>query len=98
MGIQEGTYSRRKARMHLKLQSKKLQSGKCQIKFYVRDADTKKMYGYALVEPEATLKDVVEEIYGELNGVGTPGAYYQKNLYNLAKSEVKPKNMLIFKC
>ncbi len=61
--------------MKIKLSSKRLHSGKCQVRFQVAEEGTgASWYGYALAEPKETLKEVVERIEGRfmqrLNGVG----------------------------
>ncbi len=46
----------------LKISSKKLQSGKCQVKFCASLSDNRERYGYILVEPGSTLREVVIRI------------------------------------
>ncbi len=60
--------------MKIKLSSKRLHSGKCQVRFQVAEEGTgTSWYGYALAEPKETLKEVVQRIEGRfiqrLNGV-----------------------------
>ncbi|WP_226390212.1 hypothetical protein [Penaeicola halotolerans] len=44
----------------MKIETKKLPSGKCQVKFTMDGQ--KKTYGYVLVEPNRKLSDVIDEI------------------------------------
>ena len=46
----------------LRLSSKKLDSGKCQVKFFATVRGNKDLYGYVLVEADQTLKEVVNGI------------------------------------
>ncbi len=46
----------------LKINSKKLQSGKCQVKFCASLSDNRERYGYVLAEPGSTLREVVIRI------------------------------------
>jgi hypothetical protein len=60
--------------MKIKLTSKRLHSGKCQVRFQVAEEGTgASWYGYALAEPKETLKEVVKRIEGRiaqrLNGI-----------------------------
>ena len=47
----------------LRITSKRLQSGRYQVKFYATIPDTKKeLYGYLLVSADETLKHVIQKI------------------------------------
>ena len=45
----------------IRLESKKLASGRCQVKFFIREGQDEK-YGYVLTEPKTLLKEVVSKI------------------------------------
>lgn len=85
-----------KGNYKLKLLSKKLKSGKCQIKFYVSSDEKKNMYGYLLAESNTTLREVVSKIENKVKSLDSANQYYQSHLYNLAKREVGHDQILIF--
>ena len=80
----------------LKLHSKKLASGKCQVKFYANTRDRKCLYGYTLVEAEATLKDVVKTITDKLKQKQSIGSYYHSHLFELGRKQEDWTNFMIF--
>lgn len=80
----------------LKLLSKRLQSGRCQIKFVVSDDAKEKMYGYLLTESGATLRDVVCKIEDKVRQRVNGDVYYHQHLYNLAEPSKHNDNILIF--
>lgn len=80
----------------LKLLSKKLKSGKCQIKFYVSSDTRKNMYGYLLAESGTTLKEVVGKIEHKVRTIESASQHYQSHLYNLATRDVSNDHILIF--
>lgn len=80
----------------LKLYSKKLASGKCQVKFYANTNDRKCLYGYTLVEAEDTLKDVVKTITEKLKQKQKIGSYYHAHLFQLGKKQEDWANFMIF--
>ena len=45
----------------IRLETKKLKSGRCQVKFFIKDGSYEK-YGYILAEPKTLLKEVVSKI------------------------------------
>lgn len=80
----------------LKLYSKKLKSGKCQIKFIVSSESAKRLYGYILVESGSTLKEVVATIEDEMRFIDQRDSYYHSHLYNLANKPRRKDPILIF--
>ncbi len=48
---------------HIRLYSKKLASGKCQVKFYLNTDHGTKYYGYLLAEGRDTVSKVVSRIH-----------------------------------
>jgi len=80
----------------LKLLSKRLKSGKCQIKFFVSSDTRKSMYGYLLAESDTTLKEVVGLIENKVKSLDSANQYYQSHLYNLASRSNKADQILIF--
>ncbi|MGB3465018.1 MAG: hypothetical protein WBA74_07105 [Cyclobacteriaceae bacterium] len=80
----------------LKLSSKKLKSGKCQVKFYATVRADKNMYGYVLAEAEETLRDVVGKIKIRLDQVKNRDSFHHINLYTIGKRQPGDTNILIF--
>ncbi len=84
--------------VQLKIESKKLHSGKCQVKFYVMNEGTKNLYGYALVESGRTVKEVVNEIKNRLEGIQGYESYYQSHLFSIQKNHRNfDGNFMIFR-
>lgn len=80
----------------LKLLSKRLKSGKCQIKFFVSSDTRKNMYGYLLAESGTTLREVVGKIEHKVRAIDSASHYYQSHLYNLATKDSNEDHILIF--
>lgn len=80
----------------LKLTSKKLQSGKCQVKFYANVHDRKDMYGYVLVDSNKTLKDVVIKIKEKLRTIRQTREFHHLHLYSIGKMGKDDLNFIIF--
>jgi len=81
--------------MKIKLSSKKLRSGRCQVRFQVAEEATgASWYGYTLVDPKDTLKNVVNRI--EHTFLNTD-SFDDKPLYNLVSSNYSKENMMIFR-
>jgi hypothetical protein len=83
--------------IQLSIESKKLRSGKCQIKFQTYGLLKEGYYGYLLTEDGKSLKEIIMEIKSRLRVIGDPGAYYQRNLFSIAKRETGPDDIMIFK-
>lgn len=81
----------------LKLQSKKLKSGKVQVKFSVISSGKRGCYGYVLTEAETTLKEVVKGIELKVQLLKDADQYYHQHLYSLNKSQNDPTQFLIFR-
>lgn len=79
-------YSEHNGNLHLKIESKKLLSGKCQVKFYVNGVGLKSLYGYTLVEPDRTLKDVILELKDKLAGINGYENFCQGHLFSIRRS------------
>ncbi len=92
-----GTYSERYDGFQIKLESKILKSGKCQVKFRTNGLTGEDFYGYALVEGEKTLREVISEIKRKLNRVRNLGYHYQRNLYSIKRDRVVDNDFVIFK-
>ena len=92
-----GPYSERYDGMQLKIESKKLKSGKCQVKFYTKGLLAEEFYGYTLVEGEKPLKEVVREIKAKLSQVGSINNFYQQNLYSIKRNRIYQEDFVIFR-
>jgi len=92
-----GTYRERYEGLQIKIESKKLKSGKCQVKFQTNGLLAADFYGYALVEGEKTLREVIGEIKSKLNKVGDLDNYYQRNLYSIKRDRIHENDFVIFK-
>ena len=80
----------------LKINSKKLKSGKCQVKFSAIVRERKDLYGYVLVDAEQTLKDVVVSIKEKLHTIHQTRDFHNLHLYSIGKSGHEDMNFLIF--
>lgn len=79
----------------LKLKSKRLKSGKCQIQFFVSSGNMQTHYGYLLAEAGTTLKEVVFRIESKVKTrVGLISN--QSHLFNLNDKSRTKENILLF--
>lgn len=81
---------------HLKINSKKLRSGKCQVKFHATVNLKQRLYGYVLADAGETLSTVVEKIMLRLNQVRSRDNYHHINLYRIGKQNQMDANFMIF--
>jgi len=82
----------------LKLCSKKLESGKFQVKFYAsKGACSEDMYGYVLVDAKDTLKRVVGTIKNRLLLMEEANEYYHTHLFAVRKAPPPTSEFMIFK-
>ncbi len=79
----------------LKLKSKRLKSGKCQIQFFVSSDNTETHYGYLLAESGTTLKEVVGRIESKVKTAINPGDRHRR-LFNLNDRNSIVENVLLF--
>lgn len=83
-------------RYNLKLSSKRLKSGKCQVKFSASLTRKKQLYGYVLVNAEDTLKEVVTSIKSRLDLVKQRDTIHHINLYAVGQSRDITDNFIVF--
>lgn len=83
----------RGSRNGLKLTSKRLSSGKVQVKFRVSGLSKREEYGYLLTEPKTSLKQVVEQIFGSFDNGLSVG--YQKHLYDVGRTRQATSMLII---
>ena len=82
----------------LRLCSKKLESGKFQVKFYAsKEKTSQDMYGYVLVDAKDTLKRVVSTIRSRLHLMEEANEYYHTHLYAVRKAPTPTSEFMIFK-
>jgi len=79
----------------LRISSKKLNSGRYQVKFFATIKEKKQLYGYVLVEAEETLRSVIQRIRVRLNDLEQSAEYHHLHLFNVGQME-QPSNVLIF--
>ena len=76
----------------LRLTSKRLKSGKVQVKFSVSDTAKGEKYGYLLTEPRTSLKDVVNEIVLRYNN--NKAQIHHAHLFKIGKMEQRRELIL----
>ena len=79
----------------LKISSKKLSSGRYQVKFFATIREEKQLYGYVLVEADETLKSVINRIKSRLKELDYSYEYNHFHLYNVGQ-ESQSSNLMIF--
>lgn len=79
----------------LRISSKKLQSGRYQVKFFATIKKSKELYGYVLVESGETLKSVINRIQERLKELDTSAEYHHFHLFQVGKEELHD-NLMIF--
>lgn len=82
--------------LKLKIQSKKLTSGRYQVNFST-DAYSSCYYGYLLAEPKTSVNEIIEKITRHLAAFNNEERYFQRNLFSLGKRSVNSGKILIFK-
>ncbi|MEQ9468151.1 MAG: hypothetical protein RLN88_12110 [Ekhidna sp.] len=65
----------------LRISSKKLNSGRYQVKFFATVRQDKQLYGYVLVEAEETLKSVISRIRKRLKLLDRDAEYAHLHLF-----------------
>lgn len=80
----------------LKIQSKKLHSGRYQVNFST-DVSSCNYYGYLLAEPNTSVNEIIEKISRHLDAFTNEERYFQRNLFSLGKRKVNSGKILIFK-
>ncbi len=80
----------------LKLSSKKLRSGKCQVKFYATVRNREALHGYVLVEADQTLKNVVSRINDRLRTIDATRDFHHIHLYSIGKQGQDDMSFIFF--
>ena len=81
----------------LKIHTKKLSSGKCQVKFYVNSNKCSETYGYLLADSDQSLKNVMFSIMNQLKHVENMDNYYHNHLYALGRKNHLQDNFMLFR-
>lgn len=80
----------------LKIDSKKLNSGKYQVRFQANRNDDKVRYGYVLADQGSTLNGVMEKIREELIKMNQRDLYFHAHLYSLGKTKQRINDFVVF--
>jgi hypothetical protein len=95
--MKRGPYKEGYEGIQVKIKSKRLKSGKCQVKFSVEGFVDEDYYGYILVEADRTLKEVVREIKIRIAEIGDLGIYHQRNLFSVRQVRRPADGFMVFK-
>lgn len=79
----------------LKLQTRKLHSGKFQVSFTTDG--TEGFYGYLLAEPNTAVSDIIEKIERHVSAMHSRERYFQRNLYSFGNRQTNSGRILIYK-
>ena len=77
----------------LRLTSKRLNSGKVQVKFKLSGVSNREQCGYLLTEPKTSLKEVVQRIFGSFDNGLAVG--YHKHLFEVGKTRQETTMLII---
>lgn len=81
--------------IRLKLERKKLKSGKCQVKFHWRTMEDEVLYGYLLQDECIPMRQLANEVRVRLEDVSSYDAYYHKPLYSMGnRNYERPEDKL----
>ena len=80
---------------HIRLYSKKLPSGKCQVKFYLDNVEGSKYYGYLLAEGKDTVSRVVSRIHRCITDYSGRNSSVYNNLKMLSRDR-SASDFLVF--
>ncbi|WKV10772.1 hypothetical protein [Marivirga harenae] len=82
----------------IKLSSKRLNSGRCQVHFQVKArAGNSSWYGYTLAEPNDTVSEVVSRIRNRFSGAEDKISLHQKVLYHMNEQNRVRDDLMIFR-
>ncbi len=81
----------------IRIFSKKLNSGNCQVKFYINSEKGKPYYGYLLVRSGQKVSDVITSIYHKLEQIDDLDNYYHRHLYQMGRNPNYEPSFLIFR-
>jgi hypothetical protein len=82
----------------IRLSSKRLNSGRCQVHFQVRTkTGDDSWYGYTLAEPKDTVSEVVSRIRSRFSQAEDKIALHQEVLYHMNEQNRVRDDLMIFK-
>ena len=84
--------------LNIRILCKKLDSGKCQVKFSANLHKKRKVHGYKVTNPDDKLKDVMQDIRLNLISILNKEDFYHDHLYSIGKvKNVQNQNIIFFK-
>lgn len=79
----------------LKIETKKLQSGRFQVNFSTGNDGG--YYGYLLAEPQTAVSEILSKINRHIAAFDNSERYFQRNLFSLGNRKTNSGRILIFK-
>lgn len=79
----------------LKIETKKLQSGRFQVNFSTSQEGG--YYGYLLAEPQTAVSEIISKITRHISAFNNSERYFQRNLFSLGNRQANSGRILIFK-
>ncbi|MBX2916525.1 MAG: hypothetical protein KF856_14745 [Cyclobacteriaceae bacterium] len=79
----------------LKIETKKLQSGRFQVNFSTGNDGG--YYGYLLAEPQTAVSEILSKINRHIAAFDNSERYFQRNLFSLGNRKANSGRILIFK-
>lgn len=80
----------------LKLRSKKLKSGKCQIRFELFERRRSSYYGYILSEGKTPLREIIQVIYSKIRLIQY-GDSFHDHLFHLERRKYPQQPLILYK-
>lgn len=80
----------------LRISSKKLNSGRYQVKFFATIERERDLYGYVLVNADETLKTVINKIKIRLETINQTSEHHHFHLYSIGHDRQDELNFMIF--
>ena len=80
----------------LKLRSKKLKSGNCQVRFELFERRRSTYYGYILSEGNTPLREVIQVIYKKIRLIQS-GDTFHDHLFHLERRRLPQQPLILFK-
>ena len=81
----------------IRIFSKKLSSGNCQVKFFVDSDRGRTYYGYTLVKSGCKVSDVIAKIYKKLQDIEHPDKYFHSHLLSIGNKKYPDPDFIIFR-
>ena len=81
----------------IKIFSKRLPSGNCQVKFYVSNDKGHSYYGYMLVASGKKVSDVITLLHAKIRKMDSPDNYYHGHLFDLGKKQEFDPGFILYR-